>query len=184
MHNQIRLFPPFRLFHRIRLLDFPALVYFPFKFNLSLQPRFLAVIARSPSDPAEKERSKFANNANVNKKLPFCEGPLAPANYCEKTHWANVLSLVNQELLQVEHKLMNNFKDRDDLAAAVRAKMNQQQQVEDNFSILVLGADSGVTHWSNGQFLIVKVSESFTLLMLMLKLMLMLMLMLMLILMK
>ena len=26
MHNQIRLFPPYRLFQRIRLLDFPALV--------------------------------------------------------------------------------------------------------------------------------------------------------------
>ena len=36
---------------------------------------WLAVIARSPSDPAEKEKSsKFANNGNVNNKLPMCEG--------------------------------------------------------------------------------------------------------------
>ena len=95
-----------------------------------------------------------------------------------------MLSLVSQELLLVEHKPMNNFKERDDLAAAIRAKMNQKAELEDNFSILVLGSDTGVSHWSNGLFLIVKVSESFTLLMMMLKLMLMLMLMLMLILMK
>ena len=147
-----------------------------------MEPRFLAVIARSPSDPAEKERSsKFANNGcSVNNKLPMCEGPLRPKNYVEKTHWADVISLVNEELLLVEdNKPMNNFKERDELAAAIRATMNQKAGLEDKFSILVLGSDTGVSHWSNGLFLIVKVSESFTLVMLMLRLMLMLMLILM-----
>ena len=137
-----------------------------------MERRFLAVIARSPSDPAEKERSsKFANNGcNVNNKVPMCKGPLRPKNYVEKTHWADVLSLVNKELLLVEDKPMNNFKERDELAAAIRATMNQKAGLEDKFSILVLGSDTGVSHWSNGLFLIVKVSESFTLVMLILML--------------
>ena len=68
-----------------------------------MESRYLAVIARSPSDPAEKERSsKFANNANVNNKLPMCEGPLKSKNYVEKTPWADMISLVNEELLLVE----------------------------------------------------------------------------------
>ena len=124
--------------------------------------RFLAVIARSPSDPAEKEKSsKFANNGNVNNKLPMCEDPFKPKNYVDETHGAGVL-------LFVEDKPMNTFKERDELASAVSENMNKRAGKEDMFRILVIGSDVGVSYWSNGLVLIVKVSESFTLLILML----------------
>ena len=127
-------------------------------------PRFLAVIACLPSDPAEKEKSsKFANNdCNVNNKLPMCKGPFKPKKYVEKTQWADVLSLVTEELLLVEDKPLNTYKERDELASAVRAKTSQRAGKEDTYTILVIGSDVGVSHWSNGLFLIVKVSESFT----------------------
>ena len=124
-------------------------------------PRFLAVIACLPSDPAEKEKSSnFANNdCNFNNKLPMCEGPFKPKKYVEKTQWADVHSLVTEELLLVEDKPMNTYKERDELASAVRAKMNQRSGKEDMYSILVIGSDVGVSHWSNGLFLIVKVID-------------------------
>ena len=114
-----------------------------------------------PSDPAEKEKSsKFANNGNVNNKLPMCEDPLKPKKYVDETHGAGVL-------LFVEDKPMNTFKERDELAGAARENMNKRAGKEDMFRILVIGSDVGVSYWSNGLVLIVKVSESFTLLMLM-----------------
>ena len=61
----------------------------------------------------------------------------------DETHWAGVLIIVTEELLLVEDKPMNTYKERAGL--------------EDKYSILVIGADAGV---------IVEVSESFTLLML------------------
>ena len=127
-------------------------------------PRFLAVIARSPSDPAEKDKSSnFANNdCNVNNKLPMCKGPFKPKKYVEKTQWADVHSLVTEELLLVEDKPLNTYKERDELASAVRAKTSQRAGKEDTYTILVIGSDVGVSHWSDGLFLIVKVSESFT----------------------
>ena len=112
--------------------------------------------------------SKFANNGNVNNKLPMCEEPLKLKNYVDETRWAGVLTIVTEELLLVKDKPMNTYTERDELAVAVRATMNQRAGLEDKYSILVIGADAGVSHWSNGLFLKVKVSETFTLLMLML----------------
>ena len=42
----------------------------------SQSPTFLAVVARSPSDPAEKGKSKFSDSQITNNKLPFCKGHL------------------------------------------------------------------------------------------------------------
>ena len=105
-----------------------------------MESRFLAVIARPPSDPVEKEKSsKLANiGCNVNNKLPMCEGPFKPKKYVEKTQWADVLSLVTEELLLVEDKPMNTYKERDEMASAVKANMNQRSGNEDMFSILVI----------------------------------------------
>ena len=101
---------------------------------------------------AEKEKSsKFADNGNVNNKLPMCEGQFKPKKYVDKTHWVGVLTIVTEELLLVEDKPLNTYKERDELASAVREKMNQRAGKEDMFSILVIGSDIGVSYRSNGR---------------------------------
>ena len=66
----------------------------------------------------------------------MCEGPFKQMNYVDKTHWAAVLTLVTEELLLVEDKPLNTYKERDELASAVREKMNQRAGKEGMFSIL------------------------------------------------
>ena len=47
-----------------------------------------------------------------------------------------MLTIVTEELLLVEDKPMNTYKERDELASAVREKMNQRAGKEGMFSIL------------------------------------------------
>ena len=129
--------------------------------KMSPAPRFWAVVARSPSDPAEKEKSKFSNGCNANSKLPFCQGPLKPKNYVVEKQWEPVLQMATEELSLWEERGLSGYKEKQELASALRSKMNRRAGVEDMYSILVLGTDMRVSHWSNGLFLIVKVSESF-----------------------
>ena len=136
-------------------------------------PTFLGVRSTNPlpeasgleklttSDPAEKEKSKFSNGCNANSKLPFCQGPLKPKNYVVEKQWEPVLQMATEELSLWEERGLSGYKEKREMADALRAKMNRRAGVEDMYSILVLSPDMGVSHWSNGLFLIVKVSESF-----------------------
>ena len=128
---------------------------------MSPAPRFWACVARSPSDPAEKEKSKFSNGSNTNNKLPPCKGPLKPKNYVVEKQWEPVLQMVTEELSLWEESGLSAYKQKREMADALRATMNRRAGVEDLYSILPLSPDMGVSHWSNGLFLIVKVSESF-----------------------
>ena len=141
--------------------------------------RFLVVVCRSSQDPVEQaERSKY-NPKSVNNKLPFSQGPNKPKLYANEESWEEVLSIVEKEMLLRETKVVNTYQARAEVAENVRVALNERAGKEDHFTIQVLGAETGIGHWSNGPFMVVKVSESFILLMLMLMLMFMLMLMLM-----
>ena len=87
----------------------------------SQSPTFLAVVARSPSDPAEKGKSKFSDSQITNNKLPFCKGHLKSKQYM----WADVLNMVKEELMAWEDKPMSTYKERVALANAIRARKNK-----------------------------------------------------------
>ena len=124
---------------------------------------FKVVVARSSEDPEEhKEKSKFNSKKSVNEKLPCSTGPNKPKFYVEEEHWGMVLDIVQQEMALRNPQAVNSYAAKADVAFKVRVALNQKMGKEDHFTVLVLGADSGLGHWSLGPFLVVKVGERFT----------------------
>ena len=117
--------------------------------------KFLVVVCRSSQDRVEQAEKI------VNDKLPFSQGPNKPKMYANEESWGMVLSTVENEMALRETQAMNTYQEKADVAEKVRVALNEKVHKEDHFTVQVLGADSGLGHWSLGPFMVVKVSERF-----------------------
>ena len=117
--------------------------------------KFLVVVCRSSQDRVEQAEKI------VNDKLPFSQGPNKPKMYANEESWGMVLSTVENEMALRETQAVNTYKAKADVAEKVRVALNEKAQKEDHFTVQVLGADSGLGHWSLRPFMVVKVSERF-----------------------